>query len=724
MTLRMRSCLGFWKSFVETEKAAEKAGYIRTSVVRLCAVQAHLPTTRRLPTFPSSLTRRDGAPTRFYTAAHHPEIGAKKSKIALDENEGKQDGKVTESVDCFRAGRVIAELFLQGAPLFTLSRCSSPIEDQGVQETQLVLGWDSWYRDAARCASQRLGSRDGESLVQRRAVPRAGSCGRTVMNVKLEYNSSASMSGLSKTFFPSDYILPPAKRSSRGSSVWLARCRSPKVRVLDVSLALSYHLTDEATLDRMVPYIVELLYDESATLIVLTVITPSNVSIFPEYMIPNIKYGVQDPEASVLCTYAQCIAQLVDTAVRYMALEAHATFKLPPEAQEYDHARFEEACMQDLQGNIQEHLSALLLNPASVVKRAVLHDISSMYIFLGRQKPAKDLVRHGFFASIGDAAACAGGRSSEECILPLMIQALSKMRIWELMNATLGFLYHPICGYGKSDVAVTDEQSLLTAMTPLTKLSRAEQEAEGRNPVSMHLVTNTSGIADRLSAGFFEIMHPRPRTHRPPRHDPTRNFPNASVLSMRTRNLAQSGGQKFTIRAVDLSRTTLTMQNLKEKEMSDLAASSLDTATTNDTRHYLVQPEAIYASLDLRSISLGAAAFPVRPTDCLTRELQNRCPERAKDCPARVHSQPLMCAKSLIEQLDHVSLATGTFSCAALSMFFTVDNTASNPNDLSFKLPLLSTDGEMYLMNDYKILPFLELSLSPGRLLLRSTVAA
>jgi hypothetical protein len=38
----------------------------------------------------------------------------------------------------------------------------------------------------------------------------------------------------------------------------------------------------------------------------VTDITPSNASIFPEYIIPNIKHLVQDPEVSVRCTYAQC----------------------------------------------------------------------------------------------------------------------------------------------------------------------------------------------------------------------------------------------------------------------------------------------------------------------------------------------------------------------------------------------------------------------------------
>lgn len=100
-----------------------------------------------------------------------------------------------------------------------------------------------------------------------------------------------------------------------------------------------------------------------------------------------------------------------------------------------------DASMQDLQNSIQEHLSALLMDPSSIVKRAVLHDISSLCIFLGRQKTNdvllshmitylndRDwLLRYAFFESIVDVAACAGGRSLEEYILPLMIQALSGM---------------------------------------------------------------------------------------------------------------------------------------------------------------------------------------------------------------------------------------------------------------------------------------------------------
>ena len=137
------------------------------------------------------------------------------------------------------------------------------------------------------------------------------------------------------------------------------------------------------------------------------------------------------------------------------------------------------------------------MDPSPIVKRAVLHNISALCIFLGRQKTNdvilshmitylndRDwLLRQAFFESIVDVAACAGGRSLDEYILPLMVQALSgecsrprcghesltgpdveenvvarvlsaltslcelglfqKMRIWELMSATLCFFYHP-----------------------------------------------------------------------------------------------------------------------------------------------------------------------------------------------------------------------------------------------------------------------------------------
>lgn len=91
------------------------------------------------------------APERFYTASENPDISAKKSKLAVEDSEGRRDGKVTEAMDCFSVGCVIAELFLEGKPLFTLSELFkyregelkvdtqlSPVEDEGVRVRHII----------------------------------------------------------------------------------------------------------------------------------------------------------------------------------------------------------------------------------------------------------------------------------------------------------------------------------------------------------------------------------------------------------------------------------------------------------------------------------------------------------------------------------------------------------------------------------------------------------
>ncbi|KAJ3515360.1 hypothetical protein NLJ89_g1813 [Agrocybe chaxingu] len=632
------------------------------------------------------------APERFYTQASNPEISAKKSKIAMDELEGKRD-----------------EVFLEGAPLFTLSQLFKyregeykvdshlgAIEDEGVQnlikqmicidpsdrptfDTLLHTSRGSVFPESFysflhnyvssvnELSSETLGVNNlsGSTPTQPSIPPSisgttirpspSGTLNSTAgaaneskseslpsdsdhrleriwsdyasiepyiapetvsspdMDVKVEY--VPALDATSKPFqdiLPVELHIPnhePSLRSTlhRGRSAAtedgpaliilalvtanIRNCSLPstKVRALDIFLALACHLTDEAKLDRMAPYIVELLHDDSAlvrssalrtlmqVLMLVSVITPSNVAIFPEYIIPNIKHLVQDPEVSVRCTYAQCIVQLADTAVRYLeigqALKAHGAFKLTPEAHEYENANIEisyDANMQELQNHIQEHLSALLMDPSSIVKRAVLHDISALCIFLGRQKTNdvllshmitylndRDwLLRYAFFESIVDVAACAGGRSLEEYILPLMVQALSdvedsvvakvlsaltslcelglfqKMRIWELMSATLGFLYHPniwirqgaaafITSAGqhlppsdiwcilypslrhflKSDIVIIDEQSLLSSMKPpqLGLTASDENKLLSMRDYILKLANATSSFASRLN---------------------------------------------------------------------------------------------------------------------------------------------------------------------------------------------------------------------------------
>lgn len=63
------------------------------------------------------------APERFYESGSDiSKRKAEKENLNEGTGPGKKDGKVTEAMDVFSLGCVIAELFLDGAPLFTLSQ--------------------------------------------------------------------------------------------------------------------------------------------------------------------------------------------------------------------------------------------------------------------------------------------------------------------------------------------------------------------------------------------------------------------------------------------------------------------------------------------------------------------------------------------------------------------------------------------------------------------------
>ncbi|KAG1737490.1 uncharacterized protein EDB91DRAFT_1140136 [Suillus paluster] len=520
------------------------------------------------------------APERFYKAE-------KETRKAWANEEGeRKEPMVTEAMDVFSVGCVIAEVFLEGASLFSLSQLFKYREGEYSVEAQLLAIGDEGIRSmirqmisldpAARPTFDTLlaGARGtvlpecfysflheyvasvGErpsslpfpssSFSLSNAAPSnlpGATPSTTIKAPSKETVATAAGGNGNDSVLPSDsdhrleriwedyenvdpYLIDdadvektvmddifpvslhiPSHSSNRHPtpaedgpalillSLVLANIRncllpSSRLRALDVLLALSTRLTDEAKLDRAVPYIVELLRDEAAivraaavrTLVqILTqvnVITPSNASIFPEYIIPNVRYLVQDPEVSVRAMYAQCIAPLAQTADRYLemgqALKAHGVSPgINGDRQEYEETHFEvsyDVMKQDLLLSIQEQLSTLLMDPSPIVKRAVLHNINALCVFLGGQR-TNDVVlshmitylndrdwhlRHAFFESIVDVAACAG--DVEETVVARVLAALTslcelglfqKMRIWELMSATLPFFYHPNIGYDR-----------------------------------------------------------------------------------------------------------------------------------------------------------------------------------------------------------------------------------------------------------------------------------
>jgi len=276
------------------------------------------------------------------------------------------------------------------------------------------------------------------------------------------------------------------------------------MKALDLYLALLDHLTDETMLDRVLPYLVSLLNSgescdsiKTSTLLCLTqilllvdVITPSNSSLFPEYLIPNLKHLISDPSEFVRATLGKCIGPLALTSKRFLNLTQvlHKKKRVerdPAQTTSGDAIdAIESSCdydINELHRQFQEIVVALLTDGSTVTKRSLLTSLPDLSRFFGRVKTNDILLAHiltylnendyilrtSFFEHMADIYTEIGPVSVEEYILPMMMQALadseefvstrvitaltqvikkellSEHKLWELIAAVIVLLSHP-----------------------------------------------------------------------------------------------------------------------------------------------------------------------------------------------------------------------------------------------------------------------------------------
>ncbi|GAA5855478.1 hypothetical protein JCM8547_007849 [Rhodosporidiobolus lusitaniae] len=569
------------------------------------------------------------APERFYAAGS--EIAQRKER---DKDEwGKRDRKVTEAMDVFAAGCVIAELWMEGTPPFTLSQLFKYREEEYNLESYLAEIEDVEIRSLIRSMmsldpSSRLsfsaylsqyrntafpsvfytflhpffsslpsvsGHLPSTAPPTRPATPAAGAgstggaaagqeqvqqtllrtdADETIEQVWNEWemvvrylDETVPPSASSRTkekekgkekekekepltdaegLFPIRLNLPgmegelvstneveedgPALLLLSLLSSNLRNCVRPSsvLRALELLLALaSRYLTDETKLDRLVPYLVSVLEDDvvsvrSAALRVLTqvllltrTLSPSNLDVFPEYILPNIRALGTDPELLPRETYALCIPWLAKTARRFLEVGegmreggmgglggeggAGEGFEQGGAGQGGNF----DSRLAELHLLIQDHLSPLLSDPHPSVKRALLVHVSELCLFFGRLK-ANDailahlvtylntrdwLLRKSWNEKAVEVAQCVGARSLEEYILPLITlsladpeefvvvqvlrsltllaerRLLAKGKIWELVIQLTGFLCHPNIWIREGSAAFLATVSILLSPT-------------------------------------------------------------------------------------------------------------------------------------------------------------------------------------------------------------------------------------------------------------------
>ncbi|KAI9205323.1 uncharacterized protein BJ171DRAFT_501773 [Polychytrium aggregatum] len=270
---------------------------------------------------------------------------------------------------------------------------------------------------------------------------------------------------------------------------------SSKLYGIDLLLAFGFQLSDEHRIERVIPFLITMVRDESAQvraaviravtqlLSLVETITASDANLFPEYILPHLKGLSLDPDVLVRCAFAQCIATLAETALRFLELSQLLKSEMSREADKdanllmmsYD------TSLKELQETIQEDVAAILADVDPVTKRGILADMPRLCIFFGRQQANDVLLGHmitylndqdwqlrcAFFESVVGVVTFSGRRTLDEYVLPIMIQALtdaeeyvaekvlaslaslaelgliSKIRLKELVTMILPLVCHP-----------------------------------------------------------------------------------------------------------------------------------------------------------------------------------------------------------------------------------------------------------------------------------------
>ncbi|KAM0239090.1 hypothetical protein ACHAPO_003058 [Fusarium lateritium] len=282
---------------------------------------------------------------------------------------------------------------------------------------------------------------------------------------------------------------------------------SSRIRACDVLLAFSERLTDEAKLDRVLPYLMTLLvaYETDLVLIaairtitqlleLVKMVTPINSHVLVEYVLPRMEIALSSrsrtPSPLVRAAYASCLGSLATTAQRFlnMASSLRPDGSIPisdPEVEPGADAKANFESVFDNAGRqlfevLESHTKQLVEDSDNSVRRAFLASVPDLCYFfddhsndvllthLNTYLNDRDwTLKCAFFDTIVGIAIFVGSTSLEEFMLPLMIQALadteenvvqaalhslaqlaklgllSKPKIWELVDLISRFTMHP-----------------------------------------------------------------------------------------------------------------------------------------------------------------------------------------------------------------------------------------------------------------------------------------
>uniref|UniRef100_A0A8C7CKS6 non-specific serine/threonine protein kinase n=1 Tax=Oncorhynchus kisutch TaxID=8019 RepID=A0A8C7CKS6_ONCKI len=452
--------------------------------------------------------------------------------VDLTSNSQRSRGELKQAMDIFSAGCVIAELFTEGVPLFDLSQLLAyrkghfqtehvlmKIEDHYIRElvAQMVqrepekrLTAEEYLKQQrgnafpdifytflqpymAQFAKETFQSADERVLVIRKDLDNilhnlrgGGSGGSTEKPEKGDQESSVVSTKEEQGLVVLVSVITSCLQTLRS-------CDS-KLAALELVLHLAGRLRVETLLDRITPYLLHFCSDLAprvraqavrtlAKVLALVKEVPRNdVNIYPEYILPGIAHLAQDDATIVRLAYAENIAHLAETALRFLELVQENNLNMEhdlngEDTEETLHPNENyDSELQALHEMVQQKVVTLLSDSENIVKQSLMENgITRLCVFFGRQKANDVLLSHmitflndkndwhlrgAFFDSIVGVAAYVGWQSSS-ILKPLLQQGLSDAEefvIYKALNSLtcmcqLGLLQKPHIYEFVSDIA-------------------------------------------------------------------------------------------------------------------------------------------------------------------------------------------------------------------------------------------------------------------------------
>ncbi|CDQ91270.1 unnamed protein product [Oncorhynchus mykiss] len=371
--------------------------------------------------------------------------------VDLTSNSQRSRGELKQAMDIFSAGCVIAELFTEGVPLFDLSQLLAyrkghfqtehvlmKIEDHYIRElvAQMVqrepekrLTAEEYLKQQrgnafpdifytflqpymAQFAKETFQSADERVLVIRKDLDNilhnlrgGGSGGSTEKPEKGDQESSVVSTKEEQGLVVLVSVITSCLQTLRS-------CDS-KLAALELVLHLAGRLRVETLLDRITPYLLHFCSDLAprvraqavrtlAKVLALVKEVPRNdVNIYPEYILPGIAHLAQDDATIVRLAYAENIAHLAETALRFLELVQENNLNMEhdlngEDTEETLHPNENyDSELQALHEMVQQKVVTLLSDSENIVKQSLMENgITRLCVFFGRQKANDVLLSH------------------------------------------------------------------------------------------------------------------------------------------------------------------------------------------------------------------------------------------------------------------------------------------------------------------------------------------